>query len=389
MIEALLGHESEQVLEVLLGFAGEAHDEGGAQHRLWQLLADPLQQATGHAGLPGTVHRPQHIGMAVLQRQIQVRQHVGHLPIGRQHLGGEAGGVGVMHADPGDLHRAEGAQQFRELGPAVEVEAVVGGDLADQHQLLHPLGRQLARLGQDAFDRARTLVAAQVGNDAEGAAVVATLGHLEVGHRLTGGAIAGQVLIGHEGGHGAHLVHPLAGLHPFQHAHDVLVIAGAHDRLCFRQGVEQLLLEVLGQASSNNELLALLGQFHQGAHRFLAGVLDEAARVHHHHGGLAFIGAHAVAGLGEQAEHVFGVDSVLFAAQMGESHGGFGRRLGHVHGDGLRSRRCADGRPSGDGPAAGGWTGCGLHAGGSGSGRSATLWKRRARRADPVLPGAR
>ena len=299
MVEALFGHKIEQVLEVLLGFAGEADDEGGAQHGFGQLLADPLEQAAGDIGLPGTVHRPQHLGVAVLQREIEVGQHIGHLPVGGQHLGGEAGGIGVVDPDPGDLHLAQGPQQLGQLGLAVEVEAVVGGDLADQHQLLHPLGGQLLGLGHDRFDRARALVAAQLGNDAEGAAVVAAFGHLEVGHGLAGGAVAGQVFIAHEDGGGAHLVHPLARLDPLQHRHDVLVIARAHDRLGFGQGIEQFLLEVLGQAASNNEFLALLRQFHQGAHRLFAGLLDEAAGVHHHHGGVVFIGAHAVAGLGE------------------------------------------------------------------------------------------
>ena len=82
-----------------------------------------------------------------------------------------------MHADPGDLHLPQGSQQLGQLGFARQIEAVVGGDLADQHQLLHPLGRELLRLGHDAFDRAGALIAAQVGNDAERAAVVAALGH--------------------------------------------------------------------------------------------------------------------------------------------------------------------------------------------------------------------
>ena len=238
-----------------------------------------------------------------------------------------------MHADPGDLHLAQGPQQFGQLWLSSQVEAVVGGDLADQHQLLHPLGCQLLGFGHDALDRAGALVAAQVGNDAEGAAVVAALGHLEVGHRLAGGAVAGQVLIGHEGGVGAHLLHPFAGFHAFQHAHDVLVVAGAHDRLGFRKAFEQFVLEVLGQAARNDQLLALLRQFHQGAHRFLAGVLDEAAGVHHHHVGVALIGAHAIARLGQQSEHVLGIHPVFLAAQMGKRHGGFGAGLAHRMGD--------------------------------------------------------
>ena len=98
-----------------------------------------------------------------------------------------------------------------------------------------------------------------MGNDAESTAVVTALGHLQVGHGFAGGAVAGQVLVAHEGGVGAHLIDPLAGLHPLQHADDVLVVAGAHDRLGFGEAFEQLLLEVLGQAARDDEFLALFG----------------------------------------------------------------------------------------------------------------------------------
>ena len=149
MIEALALEEAHQVLEVLFGFAGEPHDQRGAQHRIGELVADLIQQAVVHIRLPGAVHRPQHLRMAVLQRQIQIRHHIGHLPVGRQHVWGQPGGIGVVDPDPGDLHVAKGSQQFRQLGFAVEVKAVVGGDLADQDQLLHPLFRQLVGFSHD------------------------------------------------------------------------------------------------------------------------------------------------------------------------------------------------------------------------------------------------
>ena len=43
MVKALLLHELQQVLELLFGFTGVANDEGGAQHRVGQLLSDALQ----------------------------------------------------------------------------------------------------------------------------------------------------------------------------------------------------------------------------------------------------------------------------------------------------------------------------------------------------------
>ena len=85
VVKALLRHEIEQMLEVFFGFARIAHDEGGAQHRIGQLLADAAQHPAGYIRLPGAIHRAQHLGMAVLQRQIQVRQHIGHLAVSLEH----------------------------------------------------------------------------------------------------------------------------------------------------------------------------------------------------------------------------------------------------------------------------------------------------------------
>ena len=195
------------------------------------------------------------------------------------------------------------------------------------------MGRQCLSLGHDRVDRARALITAQVGHDAEGAAVVAALGHLQIGDCLAGGAVTGQVLISHEGGASAHLVDSFACLNPFQHAHDVLVVASPHDCLGFGQALQQLLLEVLGQATGNDQFLAQLSKLYECAYRLFARFLDEAAGVHHHDAGVGLIGAHPVAGLGQQAKHVLGVHAIFFAAQVGKSHGGLGYRgvgfLGH------------------------------------------------------------
>ena len=68
-----------------------------------------IEQAVVHIGLPGAVHRPQHFGVAVLQRQIEIGHHIGHLPVRRQHVWGQAGGIGVMHPDPRDFHVPKGS----------------------------------------------------------------------------------------------------------------------------------------------------------------------------------------------------------------------------------------------------------------------------------------
>ena len=89
----------------------------------------------------------------MLKRQVEVRQHVGDLPVCRQHVGSEPRGVGVVHADPGNLHLAKGPQKIRQPRLAVEIKSVVGRDLADQNQLLHTLSGQLMGFGHDRFNR--------------------------------------------------------------------------------------------------------------------------------------------------------------------------------------------------------------------------------------------
>ena len=100
----------------------------------------------------------------------------------------------------------------------------------------------------------------------------------------------------------------------------MLVVAGANNGFSFRQALEQFLLEVLCEAAGNDQLLALLGQFHQGANGLFPGVLNEAAGVDDHDVGVGFIGADPIAGLRQQSEHVLSVDAVLLAAEMRERH---------------------------------------------------------------------
>src|SRR5690606_39830264 len=66
----------EQVLEVLLGLAGETDDEGGADGQLRALLA-PLADARQGLVLEGrTLHGLEHLGTGVLEGDVQVGQQL-------------------------------------------------------------------------------------------------------------------------------------------------------------------------------------------------------------------------------------------------------------------------------------------------------------------------
>ena len=72
------------------------------------------------------------------------------------------------------------AQQLHQPRFAVQVHAVVGRVLGDDHQFAHAVGRQLAGLGDDLFDRLGGVLAAHLRDRAERAEPVAALGDLQV-----------------------------------------------------------------------------------------------------------------------------------------------------------------------------------------------------------------
>ena len=109
------------------------------------------------------------------QRDDLVDVRIG-IDIVKPHPGAElaelAGEVGHVRAHLAALPRP---------GGVAEVDAIGRGVLADDQQLLRPGGDQLLGLAQDRVGAAADEVAAQRRDDAEGAAMVAALGDLQIG----------------------------------------------------------------------------------------------------------------------------------------------------------------------------------------------------------------
>ena len=75
-------------------------------------------------------------------------------------------------------------ERFEQRSEAVfqaKVFAVAGGVLADESDFLHAAGDELLRFGDHGLEAPRAELAAQVGNNAEGAGVIAAFGNLDVG----------------------------------------------------------------------------------------------------------------------------------------------------------------------------------------------------------------
>jgi hypothetical protein len=137
----------------------------------------------------------------VLQGYVEVLADVVVAGDGLQQAIGDAVGVGIEEAQPAQaVDAGESVEQVGETVFQAKVFAVAGGVLADEGNFLDAAGDELLRLGDDRLEAAGTEFAAQVGDDAETARVVAALGDLDVGRGLRGGQVTRGGLVVKIGG---------------------------------------------------------------------------------------------------------------------------------------------------------------------------------------------
>ena len=172
-------HEVAQVLELLFRLTREARDEGRAEGDVRDLtaqLADDVQQL----GAVGTaVHVLEDRVVAVLDGQVEIRQDL-LVPLhGGDEVVGDALRVSVHDADP--LEARDLVQLVQQLADAARLAPVltVGGRvLGHDDELLDALTGQPAGLGHTVGHLAAAQRAADAGDRAVVAAVVAALGDL-------------------------------------------------------------------------------------------------------------------------------------------------------------------------------------------------------------------
>ncbi|MNL03294.1 hypothetical protein D3C87_1238260 [compost metagenome] len=198
--------------------------------------------------------------------------------------------------------------------------AVTGGVLGDQDELLDAaLGQHLGFL-DDGVHRAGRVAAAQLRNDAEGAGVIAAFRDLEVGGRADGGQEARQDHRNRRLGFVLDHREAFALLDASHDVDDLVELGGTDHGVDFRKLREQVALVPLDEAAGDDQLLVEGAQVENGTDGFPLGLVDEGAGVHQEDVGLRFIGDEVIAGLREQAQHVFGVDGVLGAAEADDSN---------------------------------------------------------------------
>ncbi|MDT4826226.1 hypothetical protein FQZ97_595320 [compost metagenome] len=346
-----LADEVEQVLELLLRLAREAGDKGAADHEFGADLAptrDPLQVLLA-AGRP--LHALEHVGVAVLQRHVEVRQHQAARHQRNDFVDARIG-VYVVQAHPGAIRLGNFAQRAHEFehagldrlaipeaGAVLHVDAVGRGVLADHQQFLHAALEQGLGFAEHIAHRTRDQVAAHRGNDAKGATVIAAFADLQVGvvprRQLEARHAKGVrhevderiVRLRQVGVHGIH--HLLRGMRASDGQH-----AGVH----LAHEVAALVAGLGAQAAGDDHTAILGERFADGVQAFLHGIVDEAAGVDDHEVG-ALEGLGGLIALGTQlGQDQFGIGQCLGTTKADEADLGGGRRDGTFRGGNFAHR---------------------------------------------------
>ncbi len=318
-VELGLFEEVQQQLEVFLGLAREAGDEGRADGELGADAA-PLAHALEHVlGVGRALHGLEDARAGVLEGHVQVGQDLalGHQ---RDQVVHARIGIHVVHADP-DAELAERLGQIEqarldrapapEAGAVLDVHPVGRGVLRDHQDLLDAgVGERLG-LAHDLVDRPADQVAAHRRDDAEAAAVVAAFGDLEVGVVLRREPDA---LRRHEVGEGVVRLGQVA----MHRVHDLLggVRAGDREHLGVR-GEDHV---VLGAEAAGDDHLAVLGErLADRVERLLDRGVDEAAGIDDDQVGVVVAARDRVALGAQPGQDVLGVDGRLGAAEGNEA----------------------------------------------------------------------
>ena len=137
-------------------------------------------------------HAPQHLVMAVLDGDIQVGENPGVGGHDGQEFRGDAGRVAVEQTDPPEaVNGGQFLKQRRDPRAARHLPAVGGGVLGHQDEFFDPGGGEIFGLLHQGLEGAAPQLAADLGDETEGAAVAAALGDLQIGQVAGRGGVAG------------------------------------------------------------------------------------------------------------------------------------------------------------------------------------------------------
>ena len=317
--------------EVLLGLVREADDDVGRDGDLGHGGPELVNEHPELFERIATSHLREDAVGARLEREVDRVGHVGELGDGGDELIAEVDWIGRGEAyalDAGDLcDRAEEVCKV-DLFVAVGVHG-----LAEEGELLEAHLGELVGLTEHLAGRGSTLAAAGIGDDTEGAELVAAaLDGDPAGDAFGAGgrdALVGLALVEPDIEDGVALA---CATDKFREA---AVGIGANDEVDVGGLVEDLLLEVLRHAASDADdeigVAVLEASELRGASvDALFGLFAHGAGVHEDEIGLVESRGGLVADRGERAEDELGVGDIhLAAVGLDEDLFGAGRRLGH------------------------------------------------------------
>ena len=147
--------------------------------------------------VPVAVHAAQDGVGNMLDRHVQIRQNARICTHLLDQFVVDFIRVAIKNPDPRNAcFRAQTAQQFRQGGLFIQIDAVARRVFGDQVQFFRPRRFQVPSFFNDAFNRAGTVASANFRNGAIGTAVVAPFGYAQ----KSGGRIVGQHAFAFDGG---------------------------------------------------------------------------------------------------------------------------------------------------------------------------------------------
>ena len=281
------------------------------------------------------LHGLEHVRAGVLERDIQVRQDLAfrHQRNNVVHMGVR---IYVVQANPHahvtqsftqGLHLRFNRPALPESGAVLDVDTIGGGVLGDHQQFLHAGIHQAPGFVHDITNGTADEFAAHVRDDAEGAAVVAAFGNLQVG----------IVARGQLDALGRHQVHKgvmvfIRGHKLVHRAHHFFIGLGAGNRQYARVGFADFVC-FHAHAAGYDHLAVLADGLADGVQGFLLGGIDKAAGVYHHDVGIVVGGHYVVPVQAQLGKNALGINQCLRATQADKADfsalGGVFCFLGH------------------------------------------------------------
>ena len=341
--------EFAEFFEFLFGFTGKTDNEGGAQCYAGNRAAHLLDGTQEQFGAPASFHSFQGGRRGVLQRDVDVGTDVFVGGDGFEETTCDFIGVRVEKTDPAKIFNCgQLLQQNGESFLQAEIFAVTSRVLADKRNLADAAASQALSLCDDRLKSPGTEFAAQLGNDAEAARVIAALGNLDVGgvarrredargavvveivgkigNRAIPGITGEAALLGADITFGSRtqnyegrIRRGGASLNS-RGGKDFLQFARADHRVHFRNVLADFVAKTLDQASSNHQFLRaasgfMTSHFQNRVHRLLLRTGNEGAGVDYDDVSVLGVLGQFCPCLREHAHHDLAIHEVLGTAQ--------------------------------------------------------------------------